>query len=119
MSPQVTDCTLETGLQAPLVFSRTLALLEAWRDGKSSNTRLEAQTGGAGWVAQAFCSALLCGGGGIILRMREEEAVLKGPSGQVMAVSKVRYQGSGPNHETFPPSCRQACYLTLSGGEIL
>ena len=75
------ECTLETGLQAPLVFSRTLALLEAWRDGKSSHTRLEAQTGGAGRVAQAFCSALLHGGGGIIWRMREQEAVLRGPPG--------------------------------------
>ena len=64
-----------------LFFSRTLALLEARRDGKSSHTRLEAQTGGAGRVGQAFCSALLPGGGGIIWRMREQEVVLRGPPG--------------------------------------
>ena len=51
--------------------------------------------------------------------MREQEALLRGPPGWVMAVSKVRYQGSGLNHETLPPSGRQDGYLTLSGGEIL
>ena len=46
-----------------LFFSRTFALLEAQRDGKGSDTRLGAQTGGAARVAQAFCSTLLPGGG--------------------------------------------------------
>ena len=64
-----------------LFFSRTLALLEAWRDCKNSHTRLEAQTGGAGRVAQAFCSVLPRGVGGITWRMREQEAVLRGPPG--------------------------------------
>ena len=32
------DCTLESGLRPHLSFSRTRALLEAWRDGKGSDT---------------------------------------------------------------------------------
>ena len=57
------DCALESGLRPHLSFSRTRALLEAWRDGKGSDTRLEAQAGGAGRAAQAFSSFLLPGGG--------------------------------------------------------
>ena len=81
MSPQVTDCTLETGLQAPLILQQdpcSVGSMERWQN---SPTRLEAQTGGGGRVAQAFCSTLLRGGGGIIWRMREQEAVLRGPPG--------------------------------------
>ena len=72
------NCTLETGLQAPLALQQdpcSVGSMERWQ--KLSH-RLEAQTGGAGRVGQVFCSALLPGGGGIIWRMREQEAVLRG-----------------------------------------
>ena len=81
MSPQGTDCTLETGLQAPLVLQQdpcSVGSMERWQN---SPTRLEAHTGGAGRVAQAFCSVLPRGVGGITWRMREQEAVLRGPPG--------------------------------------
>ena len=81
MSPQGTDCTLETGLQAPLVLQQdpcSVGSMERWQN---SPTRLEAHTGGAGRVAQAFCSVLPRGVGGITWRMREQEAVLGGPPG--------------------------------------
>ena len=51
--------------------------------------------------------------------MREQEALLRGPPGWVMAVSKVRYQGSGLNHATLPPSGRQDGYLTERRGDTL
>ena len=53
------NCTLETGLQAPLALQQdpcSVGSMERWQ--KLSH-RLEAQTGGAGRVGQVFCSALL------------------------------------------------------------